>query len=321
MPKVLITEHVHPDALSRLRQEPDFDVIDAGGDAALAREALPCADAIGVRILRIDAAMIEAATRLRVIAKHGVGTDNIDLTASSARGIIVLNTPDANKIAVAEHAMALMLALAKRLAIHDGALRAGDWRLRDALVAQELAGRRLAILGLGRSGQELARRAAAFDMSLVAWGRSIDVAIAGRLGVHVAAGLTEALASADFVSLHTPRVHASRPLIGASEIASMREGAFLINCARGGLIDEAALAQALRCKRLAGAGIDVFQDEPPSPDNPLLAADLDTLIVTPHIAGNTREASRRVGLEMADNIIAGLNGRPDASRIVRSPRA
>lgn len=101
----------------------------------------------------------------------------------------------------------------------------------------------------------------------------------------------------------------------------MREGAFLINCARGGLIDEAALAQALRCKRLAGAGIDVFQDEPPSPDNPLLAADLDTLIVTPHIAGNTREASRRVGLEMADNIIAGLNGRPDASRIVRSPRA
>ncbi len=321
MPTILITEHVHPDALARLGQEPGFEVVEAVGDSASARDALARVDAIGVRIQRIDASVMERAPRLRVIAKHGVGTDNIDLAAASARRIVVLNTPDANKIAVAEHAMAMMLALVKRLAIYDAALRAGDWSFRDLLVAEELAGRSLSILGFGRSGQELARRAAAFDMSLVAWGRSVDRAVAARLGVRVVTSLNEALASADFVSLHTPRAHASRPLLGASEIAAMREGAFLVNCARGGLVDETALAEALRLNRLAGAGIDVFEAEPPAPDNPLLAADLNNLIVTPHSAGNTREASRRMGLEMADNIIAGLNGRPDASRIVYPPRA
>lgn len=321
VPTILITEHVHPDALARLRQEPDFEVVEAAGDPEKVRRSLDRADAIGVRIQRIDAAVIEAAPRLSIIAKHGVGTDNIDLAAASARGVLVLNTPDANKVAVAEHAMALMLALAKRLAGHNAALRSGDWRFRDGLRAEELAGRGLAILGFGRSGQELARRAAAFDMSLVAWGRSVDRGVAERLGAQVAANLGEALALADFVSLHTPRIDAVRPLLGAAEIAQMRPGAYLINCARGGLVDEAALAAALRSGRLAGAGIDVFDVEPPAPDNPLFAADLGNLILTPHSAGNTREASRRMGLEMADNIIAGLSGRHNASRIVRPPRA
>lgn len=321
VPRILITEHVHADALARLRQEPDFEVVEAGGDPVIVREALVNADAIGVRIQRIDAALINAAPRLRIIAKHGVGTDNLDLAAASARGIVVLNTPDANKVAVAEHAMALMLALAKRLPMHDAALRAGNWRFRDALAAEELAGRSLAILGFGRSGQELARRAAAFDMSLIAWGRSVEPAVADRYGVQVAASVGEALASADFVSLHTPRVNASRALLGAAEIGTMRRGAFLVNCARGGLVDEPALAEALRCNHLAGAGIDVFDVEPPAQDSPLLAPDLPNLILTPHSAGNTREASRRMGLEMADNIIAGLNDRYDVSRIVHPPRA
>jgi len=316
VPTILITEHVHADALARLRREPDFEVVAAGGDSAVLRDTLARVDAIGVRIERIDAALIEAAPRLRVIAKHGVGTDNIDLVAAQARAIVVLNTPDANKVAVAEHAMALMLALAKRLARHDGALRSGDWRLRDALMAEELAGRCLAILGFGRSGQELARRAAAFDMSLIAWGRTVDSVVAERFGVQVAASLHEALANADFISLHTPRIDAGRPLLGAAEIAIMREGAFLINCARGGLVDEAALADALRSRRLGGAGVDVFETEPPAPYSPLLSGGLDNLIVTPHSAGNTREASRRMGLEMADNIIAALKGCPDAARIV-----
>lgn len=320
MPTILITEHVHPDALAYLRQETSFEVIEAAGDPVIIRSALAHAEAIGVRVYRLDAAAIDAAPRLKVIAKHGVGTDNIDHAAALARGIVILNTPDANKVAVAEHAMALMLALAKRLAIHDATLRAGDWRFREGLVAQELAGRSLAILGFGRSGQELARRAAAFDMPIIAWGRSIDSAAVERFGGRVASSLGEALSSADFVSLHTPRVHASRPLLGVDEIAAMRQGAYLINCARGGLVDEQALADALRENRLAGAGVDVFDVEPPPADNPLLAADLPNLILTPHNAGNTRETTRRVGLEMADNIIAGLQGRHDVSRIVRPPR-
>lgn len=231
---------------------------------------------------------------------------------------MVLNTPDANKIAVAEHAMTMMLSLAKRLPRYEAALRTGDWRFRDQLVAEELAGRTLAVLGFGRSGQALARRAAAFDMSLVTWGRTIDRAVAEELGVRVCRTVTEALAQADFVSLHTPRVDAHRPLLGVEEIAAMKPGAFVINCARGGLIDEAALAGALRSGHLAGAGIDVFDHEPPPLDHPLLAGDLANVIVTPHSAGNTREASRRMGLEMAENIIAGLAGRHDPSRIVRA---
>lgn len=321
MPTILITENVHPDAVNRLRQEPGFEVIEAAGDPQIIGDALARANAIGVRIHRLDAAAIEAAPQLGVIAKHGVGTDNIDIGFAAGRGIIVLNTPDANKVAVAEHAMAMMLALAKQLAIHDATLRAGDWRYRDTMSAQELAGRSLAILGFGRSGQELARRAVAFDMSLIAWGRSIDRAAADRFGVRVASSLEEALALADFVSLNIPRVHASRPLIGAEEIAVMRPGAFLINCARGGLVDERALADALRSGQLGGAGVDVFDVEPPPLDNPLLAGDLSNLIVTPHNAGNTRETSRRVGLEMAENIIAALNGKHDVSRIVHPPRA
>lgn len=318
MPTILITEHVHADAVALLRAQPSFEVVEAAGDAAVIGETLVRADAIGVRILRLDAAILGAAGRLRVIGKHGVGTDNIDLGVCAARGILVLNTPDANKIAVAEHAMAMMLALAKRLPRYDAALRVGDWRFRDQMLSEELAGRTLAVLGFGRSGQELARRARAFDMTVVAWGRTIDRAVADPLGVRVVAELGEALSVADFISLHTPRVHASRPLIGREEIAGMRAGAILINCARGGLVDEAALADALRAGRLAGAGIDVFDEEPPPPGHPLLSATLGNVIVTPHSAGNTREASRRMGLEMAENIIAGLAGVHDPLRVVRA---
>lgn len=316
VPTIVLSEHVHRDAIARLRQEPDFKLIDANGSQDALIAGLAQADALGVRIMRIDAAMLAAAPRLRVIAKHGVGTDNIDLGACAARNILVLNTPDANKIAVAEHAMTLMLALAKRLARYEAALRSGDWRFRDQLVASELAGRTLAILGFGRSGQALARRAAAFEMRLAVWGRTIDRVVADELGVSVCATLTEALGQADFVSLHTPRVDAKRPLLGAAELAAMKPGAFLVNCARGGLVDEKALADALRTGRLAGAGIDVFDVEPPLPDNPLLAADLPNVILTPHSAGNTHDASRRMGLDMAENIIAGLAGQHDPARVV-----
>lgn len=319
MPTILITEHIHPDAVARLKREPGFEVVEAAGSQRVIQETLDWADAIGVRIMRLDAAMLAEAPRLRVIGKHGVGTDNIDLLACAARGVVVLNTPEANKIAVAEHAMALILALAKRLSPSDAALRHGDWHFRDHVLSEEVAGRSLAILGLGRSGQELARRARAFDMTLLAWGRRVDRGVADALGVRVVATLGEALAAADYVSLHTPRVHPTKPLLGRDEIALMKPGTILINCARGGLVDEVALAEALRDGRLGGAGIDVFDAEPPPGNHPLLAPGLDNVILTPHTAGNTREASRRMGMEMAENIIAGLAGRLDGAPVVRPP--
>lgn len=318
MPTILLTERVHPDAVILLRQQPGYHVIDAS-DARddEVHQALGDVAAIGVRIRRIDAAVLAAAPKLRVIAKHGVGTDNIDHDVCAQRGILVLNTPDANKVAVAEHAFAMMLALVKQLARYEEAARASDWKFRDQPSACELAGRTLAVIGFGRSGQELARRARAFDMRVFAWGRSVDRARAEALGVDVARDLDMALAVADFVSLHVPKPNTGGALIGRREFALMKPGAMLVNCARGGVVDESALAAALRSQHLGGAGIDVFDQEPPPLDHPLLARDLPNVLVTPHSAGSTKESARRMALEMAANIIAGLSGRHDPSHIVR----
>lgn len=311
---VILTEYVDAAAVEMLRAETGLKVLVAADlDAAGLRQALSRAAAVGVRIQRIDAAMIAAAPNLRIIAKHGVGTDNIDLEAATRRGVAVLNTPDANKIAVAEHAFALLLALAKRLPAADAAVRSGDWGVRDRHEVIELAGRTLAIVGFGRSGQELAVRARAFGMHVVTWGRTVDARRAAGLGVDVVPSLAEALGRADAVSLHVPR-SPGPPLIGAAEIARMRRGALLVNCARGGVVDEAELADALRSGHIGGAGIDVFESEPPAIGHPLLA--LPNVIATPHAAGNTRAALRRMALGMAENIVSGLAGQIAPERLV-----
>jgi len=312
---VLITEHVDEAAIGRLRAASGIDVVVAPTlNEAELRAAVAKCSAVGVRISRVSAVMISEARNLKVIAKHGVGTDNIDVAAATARGIPVLNTPDANKVAVAEHAMALLLALAKRLPASDEAVRRGDWGLRDRQEVLELAGRTLAVIGFGRSGQELAMRARAFGMDIVTWGRTIDVRRAAVLGVEPVGSLSEALTRADAVSLHVPRPANAAPLVGTNEIAQMRPGALFINCARGGVVDETALAAALSAGHLGGAGIDVFDKEPPAASNPLLS--LSNVILTPHAAGNTRNAMRRMAMEMAENILDALAGRIDRSRLV-----
>ncbi|MCB1522249.1 MAG: hydroxyacid dehydrogenase [Hyphomicrobiaceae bacterium] len=312
---VFLTEHVHPDAVELLRRAPGIELVEGPSlSEADAAAAFAAADALGVRIRNLCAADLDQAPGLRVVAKHGVGTDNIDVAHCTMRAIPVLNTPDANKVAVAEHAMMLMLALAKRLPQSDKAVREGNWRLRDGHDVRELAGRTLAIIGFGRSGQELARRAAAFDMRVLAWGRTLDAGALAAFGVEPAGSLTDALAEADIVSLHMPRPPGGGYLIGANEIALIKSGALFINCARGGIVDEAALAEAVASGQIGGAGMDVFEREPPPLDHPLLHC--PGVIVTPHAAGNTREASRRMGIEMAENILAALDGRIPEDRLV-----
>ncbi|MGD9783131.1 MAG: hydroxyacid dehydrogenase [Hyphomicrobiaceae bacterium] len=308
---ILITEHVDADAIALLRRRPGFDVVAGEGMPA---SALARCEAIGIRVCRLDAATLALAPHLRVVAKHGVGTDNIDVDHCTARGIPVLNTPDANKAAVAEHAFALMLALAKRLLELDAAVRRGDWAIRDRLRFNELASMTLAIIGFGRSGQELARRARAFDMRVVAFGRSLDRQALTALGVEPADSLAAALGEGDVVSLHVPRPSSGVPLIGRAELRAMKRGALLVNCARGGVVDERALADVLDEGHLGGAGIDVLGEEPPPTTLPLL--NRANVILTPHIAGSTREASRRMGMEMAENILQALDGRlPSASLV------
>lgn len=315
IPNILLTERVHTDAVQLLRAMPGYhvvcgDEIDRPGfEAALAE-----ADAIGVRVHRLGGDVLARAPGLKVVAKHGVGTDNVDHGYCTAHGIVVTNTPDANKVSVAEHAMMLMLALAKNLTGWDSAVRSGAWQKSGLAQPFELAGRTLSLIGFGRSGQELARRARAFDMRIAVWSRSADPQMLVAVEARRCESLDEVLAVGDVVSLHVPRMAGAPPLISARELGAMKRGALLVNCARGGIVDEAALAAALASGHVAGAGIDVFDVEPLPSTSELLA--LPNVVLSPHIAGVTAESMRRVGLEMAACIISVLEGRIDPAHVV-----
>lgn len=315
METVVLTEPIHEAGRARLLARDDIRIVDCHGlGANELKVALPQASAIIVRVAPLPAALLQLAPALKVIAKHGVGTDNIDVAHCSAHGIPVANTPGANAVAVAEHAMMMMLALAKDVTQHDAAVRAGKWSDRFFNTPFELAGRTLLIVGFGRSGRELALRARAFGMRVLAAGRTLDHAAAKALDVETVADWRTALPQADVVSLHLPRQSGATHLMGAGELAAMRPGGLIVNCARGGLIDEEALAAALRGGRLRGAGLDVFEHEPPDPSSPILG--LANVILSPHSAGNTGEAARRMAEAAADNVLAAFDGRLDPSVIV-----
>ena len=204
--------------------------------------------------------------------------------------------------------------MSKRCAAHDRAVRTGNWAIRNNFAAVELAGRTLLILGFGRIGREVARRALAFDLTVLVYDPYVGAAAVAAAGGRKIEDWRTALGEADVVSLHLPRTPETEGAIGAAELAAMRPGAFLINAARGGLVDEAALAAALRDKAIGGAGLDTFDAEPPSPDNPLLA--LDTVIVSPHCAGLTDECAARMGVAAARNALDGIDGRLDPALVV-----
>ncbi|MEW5963991.1 MAG: hydroxyacid dehydrogenase [Pseudomonadota bacterium] len=312
---VLLTEPIDEAGRAMLAARGDVEIVDGHGlGADEMAHALARAHAIAVRVMPLPAELLAAARRLEVVAKHGVGVDNIDVAHCTARGIPVANTPGANAIAVAEHAMMLMLALAKDALRQDRAVRGGNWSGRLANTPFELHGRTLLVIGFGRSGQELARRARAFGMCVLAAGRSLDAGILAALEVEPVADWRAALPAADVVSINIPRPAGAGHMIGAAELAAMRRGALLVNCARGGIVDEAALAAALRDGQLAGAGLDVLGEEPPRADNPLLG--LDNVMLSPHVAGNTGEAARRMAAATAANVLAAFDGRLDPACVV-----
>jgi len=314
MTLVLVAGIVHPDGLKMLRARAGVEVVSmASLEAAAFIERLPAADALLIRTAPLPVAAIERASRLRVVSRHGVGYDNIPLDALTARGIPVTVIGNAGSVAVAEHTLMVMLALAKNAFRFDRAVRAGDWTLRNSLSPGDLEGRTLLILGLGRIGREVARRAAAFDMKIVGYDPAID---AGAIpsGVSPATDWRAALREADFVTLHLPRSPATEGMIGTAELASMKSSAFLINAARGGLVDEVALAQALTKGTIAGAGIDTLDAEPPPLDHPLLA--LERVILSPHVAGLSMNAARRMSLAAAANVFAALDGTLDPTLVV-----
>jgi len=250
--------------------------------------------------------------RLKIVSRHGVGYDAVDLPSLNDRGIALAVVGDVNSVSVAEQSMMLMLAAAKRAVRADRAVRDGDWNWRNRLEAGELSGRRLLILGYGRIGRSLGRIAAGFDMEV----RAHDPFLA-RQGwpegpVAPIADLHHGLAWADVVSVNVPK--ADRPVLGASELAAMKPAAILVNTARGGVVDEAALVAALQAGAIAAAGLDVFDEEPPAPDNPLFG--LDQVILSPHIAGLTAESAGRMALASVQNVLDFFAGHIDPRLVV-----
>jgi D-3-phosphoglycerate dehydrogenase len=304
MARVLVVGRIVEQGLAVLREAGHEVVTLEEGDAAALEAALPGTEAILVRTMPLLPAQLDRATGLRIVSRHGVGYDNVPVDHLTARGVAVAIAASANKVAVAEHAFWMILELLKRGREHDRAVRAGDWRFRARNAALEAAGRRLLLVGCGRIGAELGRRAAAFDMSVV-----VHDPYAGAVPFPIEPDLDAALAGADVVSLHLPLTAETRGLISAARLALLRPEAIVVNTARGGLVDEAALAAALREGRLRGAGIDVFADEPPPADHPLLG--LDNALLTPHSGGITAESAVRMAVESARNIVDHLAGRLD----------
>ena len=302
--RILVAEQIAPEGVTRLRASHDVDER-FGLDQASLKAVIGDYDALIVRSqVQANADVIAAGTRLQVIGRAGVGVDNVDLDAATRAGITVVNAPTGNTIAAAEHTLALLLGLARKVAAADASVRRGEWK-RAQFQGVELRGRTLGIVGLGKIGMAIADRARAFEMQLLGVDPYVTAEQATIHGVELV-DLDSLLSRSDAITVHVPLTRATRGLIGAKAIARLRAGAFVLNVARGGIVDEAALASALQTGHLGGAGIDVFEHEPPA-DSPLL--DAPNTLLTPHLGASTAEAQVAVAVEVADQVIEVLEGR------------
>ncbi|MGH2583372.1 MAG: phosphoglycerate dehydrogenase [Dehalococcoidia bacterium] len=302
-PRVLVADPIAQDGIDLLDRSADVDVRTGLSLEALL-EAIPAYDALVVRSeTKVTAEVIDAGTRLQVIGRAGVGVDNIDIPAATRRGIVVVNAPTGNTISAAEHTIGLMLALARHIPQADASMRAGEWQ-RSRFVGVELRGKILGVIGLGQVGSEVARRARGLDMCVLSVDPFVSEERARSLGVELVE-LNELLGRADFIAVHTTLTQGTRGLIGAEEIAWMKPTVRLINTARGGIIEEAALVEAVRSGRIAGAAVDVFTQEPLQD---VAIAQTPGIIVTPHLGASTAEAQERVAVDVAEQILRILAG-------------
>lgn len=308
--KVLVAEKIADAGIELLAQGFDVDMA-IGVDRSELEARIADASALIVRsATTVDAALIAAGPKLRVIGRAGVGVDNIDLGAATAASVLVVNAPDANSISAAELTLALLLAQARRVPAADSSLRSGAWQ-RSRFQGIELYGKTLAILGLGRIGRLVAERASAFGMEVIAYDPYITEEQGRRVGVEMA-DLESVLRRADFVTLHLPRNEETEGLIGARLLGLMKPGVRIVNVARGGVIDEQALAEAVAAGQVGGAAIDVFAVEPTT-ESPLFAH--EEVVVTPHLGASTREAQDRAGVSVAESVVAALRGEPVTSAV------
>ncbi|MGY1711062.1 phosphoglycerate dehydrogenase [Geodermatophilus sp. SYSU D00758] len=311
-PVVLIAEKLAPSVLEVLGGDVQIRHVD-GADRAALLPALADAAAVMIRsATRIDAEALAAAPNLKVVARAGIGLDNVDVTAATERGVMVVNAPTSNIVSAAEHAVALLLAAARQIPAADASLRQGVWK-RSAFMGVEVTDKVVGVVGLGRIGQLVAQRLAAFGVTLIAYDPYIQPGRAAQLGVRMVS-LEELLRESDFISIHLPKTPETLGLIGAAELATTKRGVIIVNAARGGLVDEAALADALRSGQVGAAGLDVYATEPCT-DSPLFG--LPNTVVTPHLGASTTEAQDKAGTAVAHSVRLALQGEfvPDAVNV------
>ena len=304
--KVIITEPIHSAGLDILKRETELVYLPDEPDRQLS-EVVADAQGLGVRVTRVTGEIIAGAPKLKVIGKHGVGYDNIDVAAATARGIVVINTPEANKMSVSEHILSLMFCLANKICVANADLRSGNFRAREDYTGIELEGKTIGVVGLGRIGSETTRRCrSGLGMTVISYDPYVSAEKFESAGCARADTLGQLLEKVDFVALCVPLTSETAGMIGAREISRMKPDAYLINTARGGIVDEAALYRSLADGKIAAAAMDVFVKEPPTVEHPLLS--LDNFIATPHVGGATKEAMRRMATGMAEEILRVLRG-------------
>lgn len=300
MYRVLVADKLADQGIEVLRSYPEIEIEQASSlkPAELAARIAPFDGLIVRSGSRVTAEVIEAAKNLKVIGRAGIGVDNIDVEAATKRGVVVMNTPAGNNVTTAEHTISMMLSLARLIPQATASMKAGKWE-KNKFMGTEVFNKTLGIIGMGNIGSLVAERALGLKMKVVAYDPFISREVAQRLGVELAS-FDEVLARADFLSIHTPLNDETRGLIGAQAFAKMKRGVRLINCARGGIVDEAALEAAIREGVVAGAALDVFAEEPVPPDHPLLK--LDQVICTPHLGAATQEAQINVAVAIARQV-------------------
>lgn len=312
--KVLCLQPIHPDGMKILQSRSDIELIIPDNIEPQTWERhLADVEAIVVRISRIERWMIEKAPNLRLISRHGVGCDNIAVDAATEHGVIVATVGEANAPSVVEQTVMFIYALAKRLPDYDRAVRTGDYMIKMKLGANDVAGKTILIIGLGRIGGRLAKVCHALGLKCIGVDPALSADQIRALGVTPELDFHRALPHADFVTVHCPLQPDTRGLIGAKELAAMKPSAYLINCARGGIVDEAALIAALDKRTIKGAALDVQATEPPKPDDPLIKH--DRIILTPHSAATTAEGMVRMSVNCAQNVPDFLDGKLPSSHV------
>jgi len=303
--KVLLNKEIHPQAMDLLKQHFDILIADNPSEEALLRKCAEVSAIITRTSSHINKKIIEASPKLRIISKTGVGVDNIDVSAATEKGILVCNVPGVNSVSVAEHAVALILAVAKDLLVMDKAVRKGEWGKRYSLKATELNQKKLGLIGFGSIGRKVAAICQSFQMKILVYDPYLVSSTIDKLSIDLVSNLEDLFKKSDIISIHVPYNENTHHLVNSLPLKMVKRGAILVNTSRGQIIDEKALFEALKNGPLSAAGLDVFEEEPVNISNPLLT--LENVIFTPHSAALTKECSARIAVEAAQAVIDVLN--------------